>query len=558
MRSGAVAFVGLGLLQALSSTAEYVWPSKYDYLEDLRYLQSGYIRNGFRDGVTPCDFSSAGAGRQTAAEWVRTAYHDMATHDVAAGTGGLDASIMFETERDENVGDAFNGTFGFTNNYYNIRASAADLVALATVVAVGSCGGPKIPFRVGRVDATEAGPLGVPKPDQDIDTHIQTFAQAGFNVSEMITMVACGHTLGGVHGKDFPEITFNSSETNFVHFENDDSFESFDNAVVTEYLDGNTSNPLAAGANTTTNSDARVFNADRNATMSSLAEPAIFQAQCASILARMIDTVPATVTLSGPLDPVPIKPYIVSFSLVNASHIALSGRIRVLTDFDTYDDQVVHLTYVPARSTDDGSSLNTTIATTRATFQLGTSSGLFSPDEVFAWHEFDVVLPATSSIKGFNVTVTRKSTGEAVTYDNAGSRDGYPLDDAVMYLDKQSCKSVPAGQDESSVVRDVTIKAAVRTEVFATEGTTVGVDVVKKVARQGVAVSALVVERWEEATDAEPQDVGDWTIVEVKGQLEGDSLNTTFDIVVSEGEDEKRVEFQSTGALTEKCSDVAF
>lgn len=44
------ALAGLGLLQILPSTAEYVWPSKYDYLEDLLYLQSGYIREGFIDG----------------------------------------------------------------------------------------------------------------------------------------------------------------------------------------------------------------------------------------------------------------------------------------------------------------------------------------------------------------------------------------------------------------------------------------------------------------------------------------------------------------------------
>lgn len=46
------ALAGLGLLQVLPSTAEYVWPSKYDYMEELLYLQSGYIRNGFRDGKT--------------------------------------------------------------------------------------------------------------------------------------------------------------------------------------------------------------------------------------------------------------------------------------------------------------------------------------------------------------------------------------------------------------------------------------------------------------------------------------------------------------------------
>ncbi|KAK0609790.1 WSC domain-containing protein [Lasiodiplodia hormozganensis] len=543
------ALAGLGLLQILPSTAEYVWPSKYDYLEDLLYLQSGYIREGFVDGVNPCSFSSAGEGRQTAAEWVRTAYHDMSTHDAAAGTGGLDASIMFETERDENVGDAFNSTFGFTNNYYNIRASAADLIALSTVVAVGNCGGPRIPFRVGRVDATEAGPLGVPKPDQDVDTHKQIFAKAGFNTSEMITMVACGHTLGGVHGKDFPEITGNDSETNFVHFESGDSFHSFDNAVVTEYLDGGvTSNLLVSGTNATTNSDARVFAADgTNATMRALADPDAFQAQCADILARMIDTVPKGVTLSEPLDAVKIKPYISSFALTNATHVTLTGRIRVLADADSYADQVVHLTYTP-RADGGNATLNTTIPTTRATFKLGTSSGLFG--ETFAWHEFSAALPAASSISAFNVTVVRASTGAAETFDNAGT-GGYKLDDALLYLDGESCTSVPAGQDAGSFERDYTIKAAVRKDVVAA-GQKVAVEVVKKVARQGVAVAKLEVERWEEVEGAERVERGEWVVVEVKGRLEGDSLSTTFDVVVGEGEGEKRVEFQKTGGLLQQ------
>lgn len=110
----------------------------------------------------------------------------MATYDKATGIGGLDASIQFETDRAENAGDAFNGTFGFTNNYYSIRTSAADLIALSTVMAVGGCGGPKIPLRVGRVDATEGGVLGVPEPQQDLDTHKKMFAKAGFSTG-MIT-----------------------------------------------------------------------------------------------------------------------------------------------------------------------------------------------------------------------------------------------------------------------------------------------------------------------------------------------------------------------------------
>lgn len=81
----------------------------------------------------------------------------MATYNKAEGTGGMDASIMFETEREENPGLAFNATFSFNLGYYTVRSSMADLIALAVHVAVRACGGPVIPLRVGRIDATEAG-----------------------------------------------------------------------------------------------------------------------------------------------------------------------------------------------------------------------------------------------------------------------------------------------------------------------------------------------------------------------------------------------------------------
>lgn len=191
--------VGLALLQASSIAAEYVWPNKYDELEDVMMLLSGYIRKGFADGmcagspsrnetnrnlaVSPCSFGTNVEGIQNAAEWIRTAYHDMATHDAAAGTGGLDASIMFELDRAENIGTAFNTTLGFMSNYYTVRTSASDLLALAVVTATSMCDGPRIPYRAGRIDATEAGPLGVPKPEEDIKTHTSRFATAGFNTS---------------------------------------------------------------------------------------------------------------------------------------------------------------------------------------------------------------------------------------------------------------------------------------------------------------------------------------------------------------------------------------
>ncbi len=139
--------------------------------------------NRFDPAVSPCAFGTLVEGRQNAAEWIRTAYHDMSTHDVSAGTGGLDASIMFELDRAENIGTAFDNTMGFMNNFYSVKSNMADMIALGVVVASDMCGGPKIPYRAGRVDATEAGPKGVPEPSQDLATHTNIFAKAGFNTS---------------------------------------------------------------------------------------------------------------------------------------------------------------------------------------------------------------------------------------------------------------------------------------------------------------------------------------------------------------------------------------
>ncbi|KAK9420194.1 putative WSC domain-containing protein [Seiridium unicorne] len=124
----------------------------------------GYIHHGFVDVVNPCSFGTNVEGRQNAAEWLRSAYHDMSTHDAAAGTGGIDASIMFELDRAENLGSAFDNSFGFFSNYYTSRSSAADLLALSVVVATGACGSLSIPYRAGRIDVTKAGPPGVPEP----------------------------------------------------------------------------------------------------------------------------------------------------------------------------------------------------------------------------------------------------------------------------------------------------------------------------------------------------------------------------------------------------------
>ena len=73
----------------------------------------------------------------------------------------------------------------------------SDLIALGTVVATAACGGPLVEFRAGRVDATQAGPSGVPRPETDLTDTLNQLSNAGFNEDDTITLTACGHTMGG-------------------------------------------------------------------------------------------------------------------------------------------------------------------------------------------------------------------------------------------------------------------------------------------------------------------------------------------------------------------------
>ncbi|KAK7754757.1 hypothetical protein SLS62_003317 [Diatrype stigma] len=533
-------YAGIGLLHAGSAVAEYIWPSKIDYLEDVVMLQTGYIHMGFSDDT------------QNAAEWVRTGFHDMATHDAATKTGGLDASILFEWDRPENPGRAFNNTLGFMKNFYSVRSSASDLVALGVVAAIQMCDGPWIPFRTGRIDAAEAGPSGVPEPTQDIETHTEKFAKAGFNTSDMITMVACGHSLGGIHNNDFPEITGDTTPDVTHMFELDDSNAVFDNAIVTEYLDGSTDNPLVSGSNDTTNSDKRVFAADGNATMKALADPAAFQAKCADILERMINTVPSTVTLSEPMQAIDVKPYITTLALNSDGAIQFSGRIRLrITERPDNANTTLHLTYADR----SGANASTIIKTTRATLIGGTSSGLYN--EALAWYEFATALDAAAGISKFHVHITTPSSGEAAVADNGGG--GFPIDDAVLYQEAQSCvKAAGAGASTSTSTtqEDVTLAAAVRAD-RADEPLTLEMAYV--VPRPGAVLHGFDVRQSAFERSASANAVAEkagYVMYAAKTQVELSNARTTFDIILGSGETESRVEFKDTRTLTDVCASL--
>lgn len=324
---------GTILLSSPLARSDPTWPSPNDELEEIMYQVTGYRSRNFGGTVIPCSNEASGPGRQNAAEWLRAAFHDMATTTFLGGVraGGMDGSLQYELTSSDNLGPGFNTTLKFMADYYTSRSGVADLIALGVYYAVRSCGGPVVPVAGGRVDAVAAGPIGVPLPQNTAYTFEQQFTRMGFNKTEMIQVTACGHTIGSVHDNEFPEIVPVGTTTN-GEVAMDSTVAAFDNKVVTEYIAGNTTNPMVVGPSikATRNSDFKVFNYDGNATIKAMAAPADFNTICATTLQKLIDTVPEGVVLSDPIQPYAVKPVNMQLALnAGASTMQLTGIIRV-------------------------------------------------------------------------------------------------------------------------------------------------------------------------------------------------------------------------------------
>lgn len=311
-----------------AALADPTWPSPIDDLEEIMYQHRIFKSRNFADTISPCSNEASGPGRQVAAEWLRVAFHDMATADVRTGKGGLDGSLQYQLDDGESKGPGFNSTLGFFSDYLSRRSSLSDLIALGVYASVRSCGGPMIPVRGGRVDAPGPGGMGVPQPEHSIEQFREQFSRMGFTNQEMIQVTACGHTIGGVHGTEFPELIEEGEAPS------DSTVAMFDEKVITEYLDSNTTNPLVVGPAVVLgkDSDSRIFGSDANVTVKAMADPQNFQDICLKVLQKMIEVVPTGVTLSEPIGPYMIKPVDLRLTLEQeARHLQLSGNIRVRT-----------------------------------------------------------------------------------------------------------------------------------------------------------------------------------------------------------------------------------
>lgn len=134
---------------------------------------------------------------------VRLAWHDAGTYDKETGTGGPNASIRFAPE---NGHGANAGLTKCMEMLEPVKAkfpecSYADFYQLASVHGIEVCGGPKIPFRFGRKDVTEAEctPDGrLPDANQRMGHLRDIFYRMGFGDKEIV-ILSGAHCLGRPH-----------------------------------------------------------------------------------------------------------------------------------------------------------------------------------------------------------------------------------------------------------------------------------------------------------------------------------------------------------------------
>lgn len=200
--------------------------------------------------AVPNDVEEDMASKNLAALWIRAVFHDGAAYDkseTAENNGGsLDGSLTNElnrTEDNEGFGNSLADRFmGLTIVGSNVLSSG-DAIALAGLISVSHCGGPKnIPFRHGRVNVSPRDGVNaegrIPAGDDSLEVVAAHFDRMGLTRAEMVTLTTGSHSMGGVHARNSPNITTEE----FVPF--DDTPGVFDNDVFKKVLSGYCALPI--------------------------------------------------------------------------------------------------------------------------------------------------------------------------------------------------------------------------------------------------------------------------------------------------------------------------
>lgn len=161
------------------------------------------IYNDIAEKVRDEDDADQGAGRYGLL--VRLSWHASGTFDKKTGTGGSYGGTMIyspESSDGANAGLEVGRDFlaEFQEKYPWI--SRGDLWTLGGVVAVQEAGGPKIPWRPGRVNCTDRSKVPqngrLPDASQGASHIRDVFGKYGFNDEETVALIGA-HCLGRCH-----------------------------------------------------------------------------------------------------------------------------------------------------------------------------------------------------------------------------------------------------------------------------------------------------------------------------------------------------------------------
>ncbi|KAJ3072782.1 hypothetical protein HDU98_002942 [Podochytrium sp. JEL0797] len=167
--------------------------------------------------------------------WLRAIFHDAGTFNAADGSGGLDASLL---TLNESSNFEINGGLAPSlapNKIDTGSMSNADVIALAGIVTVATCGGPQVPFRAGRQSTTVPNNFVQMLPHDPLSpvSVIQAgFERMGLTALDMVTLTVGSHSMGGARKAISPTVT---NET-FAPF--DDTPGVFDNHIFKQVLTG--------------------------------------------------------------------------------------------------------------------------------------------------------------------------------------------------------------------------------------------------------------------------------------------------------------------------------
>jgi len=159
------------------------------------------VRKAIADKLDNLDYDDGSYGPVL----IRLAWHAAGTYDKVSGTGGSSGgTIRFRPECDHGANAGLKAARDFLEpiKQQHPGISYGDLYTLGGVVAVEELGGPKIPWRSGRVDhkdGTKCPPDGrLPDASKDHSHVREVFGRMGFNDQEIVALIGA-HSLGRCH-----------------------------------------------------------------------------------------------------------------------------------------------------------------------------------------------------------------------------------------------------------------------------------------------------------------------------------------------------------------------